>query len=128
MVCKNVGNAGLMGMRPAHSQAPNTMATDNILKVNGCLKKSLMAYPHIAECAIIQKGIYFLIVMPDLIPAKDGIFDRHPGTCGSRKTTGFPFDFAQGGERVEQRIKSGMTKQQYPQFYDCDTVSWQRYT
>jgi hypothetical protein len=31
-------------------------------------------------CATIQKITCFLVVMPDLIPAKDGIFDRHPET------------------------------------------------
>jgi hypothetical protein len=45
--------------------------------------------------------------MPDLIPAKDGIFDRHPECT---EITGFPFDFAQGGEPVEPRVKPGMTK------------------
>ena len=29
-----------------------------------------------------QKALYFLPVMPDLIPAKDGILDRHPESHG----------------------------------------------
>jgi hypothetical protein len=36
--------------------------------------------------------------MPDLIPAKDGIFDRHPECI---EITGFPFDVAQGGESFD---------------------------
>jgi hypothetical protein len=47
--------------------------------------------------------------MPDLIPAKDGIIDRHPGSDNLKKP-GFPFDAAQGGEPVEPRVKPGMTK------------------
>jgi hypothetical protein len=47
--------------------------------------------------------------MPDTI--------RHPGMKGSEKSNGFPFDFAQGGESVEPRIKSGMTKQCQLQIY-----------
>ena len=33
-----------------------------------------------AECVVILKSTQFLPVMPDLIPAEDGIFDRHPET------------------------------------------------
>ncbi len=53
--------------------------------------------------------------MPDLIPAKDGIFDRHPGTQRQIKTLDTPFDCAKGGEPVEPRIEFGMTKQKFVQ-------------
>ena len=42
--------------------------------------------------------------MPDLIPAEDGIFDRHPEFLRGPFFPGFPFDFAQGGEPVEPRL------------------------
>ena len=78
--------------------------------------------------------MFFLPVMPDSIPAEDGIIDRHPESGKSDKCSGFPFDsfdlealdrFAQGGESfdvaqdhepvewpVEPRVKPGMTGQQ----------------
>jgi hypothetical protein len=38
----------------------------------------------------IQKIAYFLSVMPDPIPAKDGIFDRHPVLYGVENTLDSP--------------------------------------
>jgi hypothetical protein len=35
-------------------------------------------HSRVGGCAIIQKIGYVLTVMPDLIPAKVGISDRHP--------------------------------------------------
>jgi hypothetical protein len=32
----------------------------------------------LSEYVVIPKIVYSLAVMPDLIPAKDGIVDRHP--------------------------------------------------
>jgi hypothetical protein len=81
--------------------------------------------------------------MPGMIPAKDGIVDRHPVSEQLEKKTGFPFDsfdlealdrFAQGGESfdvaqdhepvewpvewfIEPRVKPGMTFQLYVSFY-----------
>jgi hypothetical protein len=44
---------------------------------------------------MIKNSVLFLTVMPDLIPAKDGIVDRHPAAYDF-KNTGF-------------RVKPGMT-------------------
>jgi len=44
-----------------------------------------------------------VVVCGDLIPAEDGIFDRHPEFLLFH-FSGFPFDFAQGGEPVEPRL------------------------
>jgi len=43
-------------------------------------------------------------------------------SVSSLTNSGFSFDFAQGGEPVEPRVKPGMTKTDYAEFYDCDTV------
>ena len=38
----------------------------------------ILCHSRAGDCVIIKKIAYFLTVMPDLIPAEDGIFDRHP--------------------------------------------------
>jgi hypothetical protein len=55
-----------------------------------------VSYP-IPGCIIILNNVYLLPVMPDLIPAEDGIVDRHPVAAQSEKNLGF-------------RVKPGMTK------------------
>jgi hypothetical protein len=53
-----------------------------------------------------------------VMPVPDQV--RHDGSGIQQRNveenTGFPFDFAQGGEPVEPRVKPGMTKQQYLSF------------